>query len=119
MMITNHDRALWAFAGLLAYAKGKEGHLPADTLYDDTETVLSDFLGDLLHLADRDAIDFRRCLERARMHYEEEKAEETACHSRRDTVRARAQDLIAAIEGMTDQFDEEVRALQQALDEAE
>lgn len=73
MTITNNQRAVWAAAGLLAYATGKEG---GNDLYDEAELVLSDMLTDLMHFADRMDIDFRRCVARAESHHSEECAEE-------------------------------------------
>lgn len=71
--ITNADRAMWAEIALLEYAIGKEG---GEGFYDDAELVLSDFLTDLMHYAERHRIDFTRCIDRASRHYEEEVSEE-------------------------------------------
>jgi hypothetical protein len=71
--ITNAERAMWAETGLLEYATGKEG---GEEFYDDAELVLSDFLTDLMHYAQRQGIDFIRCIDRAKGHYEEEVSEE-------------------------------------------
>ena len=71
--ITNAERAMWAETGLLEYAIGKEG---GEEFYDDAELVLSDFLTDLMHYAQRQSIDFIRCIDRAKGHYEEEVSEE-------------------------------------------
>jgi hypothetical protein len=70
---TNKDRAEWGGMALLEYAiaKGSNGGL-----YDPPETVLTDLLCDLMHYAELKEIDFAACLERARMHYDAEKAEE-------------------------------------------
>lgn len=73
MRITNDQRAAWAGAGLLAYATGKEG---GAELYDEADLVLSDFLTDLMHFAQRRGIDFHTCMDRATTHYHEERAEE-------------------------------------------
>ncbi len=71
--ITNAERAMWAETGLLEYAIGKEG---GEEFYDDAELVLSDFLTDAMHYAQRQGIDFTRCLDRAKSHHEEEVSEE-------------------------------------------
>ena len=71
--ITNAERAMSAETGLLEYAFGKEG---GEEFYDDAELVLSDFLTDLMHYAQRRGIDFVRCIERAKSHHEEEVLEE-------------------------------------------
>jgi hypothetical protein len=71
--ITNAERAMWAETGLLEYAIGKEG---GEEFYDDVELVLSDFLTDAMHYAQRQGIDFVRCIDRAKSHHEEEVAEE-------------------------------------------
>ena len=70
--ITNAQRAIWAEIGLLEYAIGKEG---GEEFYDDAELVLSDFLTDLMHYAQRQGIDFTRCVDRAKSHHEEEVSE--------------------------------------------
>lgn len=71
--ITNKDRAGWAGMAVFEYAiaKGSNGGP-----YDPPETVLTDLFCDLMHYARAKDIDFAACLERARMHYEAEKAEE-------------------------------------------
>jgi hypothetical protein len=71
--ITNAQRAIWAKIGLLEYAIRKEG---GEEFYDDEELVLSDFLTDLMHYAQEQRIDFTRCIDRAKSHYEQEKSEE-------------------------------------------
>jgi hypothetical protein len=71
--ITNAERAMWAETGLREYATGKEG---GEECYDDAELVLSDFLTDLMHYAQRQGIDFMRCIDRAKSHYEQEVSEE-------------------------------------------
>ena len=71
--ITNAERAMWAETGLLEYAIGKEG---GEEFYADEELVLSDCLTDLMHYAQRERIDFTRCVDRARGHHEEEVSEE-------------------------------------------
>ena len=73
MPVTNAERADWAAQGLLGYAVGKEG---GAELYDETELVLSDFLTDAMHFAEREGIDFITCVERAQGHYAEERHEE-------------------------------------------
>jgi hypothetical protein len=71
--ITNAERAMWAEIGLLEYAIRKEG---GDGFYDDAELVLSDFLTELMHYAQRRGIDFTCCIKRAEGHHEDEVAEE-------------------------------------------
>ena len=70
--ITNAQRAKWAEIGLLEYAIAKEG---GEGSYDDAELVLSDFLTDSMHYAQRKGIDFTRCADRAKSHHEEEVSE--------------------------------------------
>jgi hypothetical protein len=66
----NDDRAEWARAAVEAFR--------AATGTDDGDAI-SDLLADLMHLCDREpdtfGASFRRQLERAAMHYEEETAE--------------------------------------------
>lgn len=69
---TNADRAQWAAQGVRGYAVGKEGRDD----YDEAELILSDFLTDLMHYADREGINFSACLKRARSHHREEIHEE-------------------------------------------
>ena len=71
--ISNADRAMWAETGLLEYAISKEG---GEEFYDDAELVLSDFLTDLMHYAQRQGIDFVRCIDRATSHHDEEVSQE-------------------------------------------
>ena len=69
--ITNKDRAGWAKAGLKAYSAAKDGYEE----YDEAATVLTYFLCDLMHFAERGQIDFQNCLDVGRMHYTAECAE--------------------------------------------
>jgi hypothetical protein len=71
--ITNKDRAGWAGMAVLEYATAKGS---AGGLYDPPETVLTDLLCDLMHYASAKEIDFAACLDRARLHYDAELAEE-------------------------------------------
>lgn len=62
----NTRRAGFAAVGLLAYA---------DRVRDNDEdfgTIISDFMGDLMHLADLLGVDFDEQLDRSRVHYEAE-----------------------------------------------
>lgn len=59
----NNDRAQWARVALRAFMK-ETGV--------DLEDALSDLLGDLMHMADRDNFDFEAALDRARYHYDAE-----------------------------------------------
>ena len=63
----NDDRAEWAGAALRHF------QCTTGTDYEDT---LTDLLGDLMHWADRNGVDFNDELARARMHYEAEIAPE-------------------------------------------
>lgn len=70
---TNLQRAAWAEAALRAYSREKcESRL----FYDPKETVLSDMLCDLMHLAHTLDCMFDNMLASARMHYDAEIAEE-------------------------------------------
>ena len=70
--ITNTQRAAWARTAIEAYAAAKEGR--AD--YDDTATVIRDFLCDLMHYAQRQVVAFAACVDRAALHYDAERREE-------------------------------------------
>lgn len=63
----NDDRAKWAAAAVRQFQS------ETGTEFED---ALSDLLGDLMHFADRVALDFNHELSRARMHYEAETAPE-------------------------------------------
>lgn len=65
--ITNQDRAEWAYCALERFQ---------DKTQTDDEDALADLLCDLMHLADRDGLDFDNELNRARNNHTEEVAEE-------------------------------------------
>lgn len=69
---TNLDRSTWADAALDAYARLTRT-IPEDS---DTEELVRDLLTDLMHLCDRDGVDFAQELEYARGNYQEEMDEE-------------------------------------------
>lgn len=68
---TNDERAEWAYAALERFAH-KTGQDESGDLQHDREWVLSDLLADLMHLCDRDGMDFNRCLVRGQTHYKGE-----------------------------------------------
>lgn len=61
----NNARASFAVAALVAYRNVVRGD-------EDIETVLSDLLGDLRHLADVVGVDFDEANDRGRYHYDAE-----------------------------------------------
>jgi len=63
--LTNEDRASFARYGLDAYQENKEG----PELDEITETLVEDFLADLMHLCDEEKIDAHRALSVAQTHY--------------------------------------------------
>lgn len=67
--ITNRKRDRWSRLGLKRYLKARGG---IETMAEDAESVIGDFLADLMHLADRDKIDFEYCLRLAYLHYASE-----------------------------------------------
>ena len=69
---TNKDRAVWAGKGLTEFCR----QVYSKTSSEEPETLLSDFLADVMHWADEHKVDFEVALERARYNYEEEKLEE-------------------------------------------
>ena len=74
---TNDDRAGWAAVGLGAFARVTN----MDTAGEDNETILGDFLADLMHFCEREGIDFENTLTGARATFAEEKAEEGEGHA--------------------------------------
>jgi hypothetical protein len=72
--ITNLQRAAWAEQALLAYSEQKN---PDAQFYDDFETVFSDMLGDLMHLAHIKDLNWWGLLERGRGHQNAEIVEES------------------------------------------
>lgn len=73
--ITNLQRAAWAKAALLGYSAAKDNER---FIYDDEESVFGDMLCDLMHLAGTMSLDWQEHIERARMHYDAEIADEGA-----------------------------------------
>ena len=74
---TNENRADWADHAMRAFA-----HTTGmDHAGEDQETVLQDLLADLMHLCDRDGMDFERAASSARSCCQEE-LEEERCQSR-------------------------------------
>lgn len=67
---TNNDRADWALEGLETFKARTRMH------DEELETIIGDFLTDLLHLCTREEIDFSYALNNAMMHYREEVEEE-------------------------------------------
>lgn len=65
---TNDDRAYWASEALDTFRR-----LTAPN--EDTPTLLRDLLANLMHLADKEGIDFAHELNMATMHYEAEAGE--------------------------------------------
>lgn len=75
---TNADRAEWAEIGLRAFTD-RVFHGEADRDLSDPdafEQALGDFLCNLMHLADRQGVNFEQVLERGRCHYSAEVREE-------------------------------------------
>lgn len=67
----NQERADIAFHALELYAD-KTGL----SMKHDEETAIGDLLADIMHLCDRDGIQFDTYLLRARMHYDAEQTED-------------------------------------------
>jgi hypothetical protein len=67
---SNDQRADWALDGLLAFAE-KTG-LRSKTNHEDLETIVGDFLCNLLHLCDREDIDFESVMDDAQFAHDEE-----------------------------------------------
>lgn len=72
---TNEDRAEWAMEALRTFAK-RTGQDESGDLKHEQESVLSDLLCDLMHLSDRDGLNFYLALQNGQGNYREEKAEE-------------------------------------------
>jgi hypothetical protein len=68
-MVTNLERANWADKAVLAFR---------EQTGCDHEDALADLLCDLMHWADVQNFDFDMALDRARMHYEAERDEESS-----------------------------------------
>ncbi len=79
--LRNVDRALWGAMAVVSFA-GVTGQ--SQNVQIDPETVLGDLLADLMHWCDaqktsgglKESLDFESALERARNHYNEERADE-------------------------------------------
>jgi hypothetical protein len=71
---TNDERAAWAAVGIAAFARVTD----MDKAGEDTETIIGDFLTDLMHLCEHTGIDFDSKLDGARQNYEAEKEDEAA-----------------------------------------
>ena len=69
--ITCAARTQWAEHAVIAYAQAKEGRE-----YDPIEEMASDLFANLCHLFIREGVSPELMMERARLHYEEECAEE-------------------------------------------
>jgi hypothetical protein len=67
----NIERAGWAEKGLLAY-----GHENGVRFEQEPVSTVGDFLADLMHLCDRDGLNFEAMLEHGREHYDHE----SICH---------------------------------------
>lgn len=65
---TNDDRADWAQAALNEFARVTR----MDTAGEDTDTTMGDLLCDLMHLAQREGLDFTALVARAQCNYDEE-----------------------------------------------
>lgn len=61
--ITNYDRANTAESAIIEFMRATN---------TDREDAISDLLGNLMHLCDRDKVDFLACLNRGRYHYDAE-----------------------------------------------
>lgn len=70
--VTNLQRADWAMVAVRAFA----AETGLDTSGDETETAVADLLANLMHLCDKERIDFDVALMRGRSHYREELADE-------------------------------------------
>ena len=67
---TNRDRAGWAQEGLQTYATR------TGVISEDLETQMSDLLGDLMHLARFEGVDFDDVIRRGQDHFHVEIAED-------------------------------------------
>lgn len=79
--VTNGERANWAYLALERFARATNQDNSGD-LKHDRGTVVNDLLCDLMHLCDRDGLDFEDLVERARGHYQEELVEEKELNER-------------------------------------
>lgn len=69
---TNDDRALWAEQAMMKFARVTR----MDTAGEDDETILSDLLANLMHMARLKEINWDEVYNRATSHFEEEVQEE-------------------------------------------
>jgi len=67
MPAKNRERAMWAAIGLEAF-----GNSTGISQEDEFDTVVGDFLADLMHLCDKNGVNFETLLEKGRNHYESE-----------------------------------------------
>jgi hypothetical protein len=67
MTMTNFNRAERAARAFHDYATGDHADI-----FDLTSLVLADLLTDLMHFADRQTLDFERCLQHARATHDEQ-----------------------------------------------
>lgn len=67
---TNDQRADWAAKALDVFAK--DTGMRSSTNWEDADLIVSDFLADLMHMCDRDDIDFSTAIARAESHYRDE-----------------------------------------------
>lgn len=74
MSVTNNDRAEWARAAVDVFAE-KTG---LDKSGDDLDTMIGDLIADIMHLCERDGLDFEQVLHRGKMYFEEERNDEDA-----------------------------------------
>lgn len=74
--VTNDLRAEWADEAVYAFAAVTHA---ADE--EELDTLVGDLLCDLMHLCDRDGLDFAALLERAQTHYAAEVADEEGLES--------------------------------------
>ena len=72
MTMMNFNRAERAARAFHDYATGDYADI-----FDHTSLVLADLLTDLMHFADRQTLDFERCLQHAKARHDEQ-AEELA-----------------------------------------
>ncbi len=68
---SNLTRAEWAREALSLFARSTR--MLSDTNEEDLETIVSDFLADLMHLCRLNGLDFEQRLDNARIHHEAER----------------------------------------------
>lgn len=67
MPAKNRERAMWAAVALEAF-----GNSTGICAEDEFDTAAGDFLADLMHLCDKNGVNFEDLLEKGRNHYESE-----------------------------------------------